>query len=222
MAGRPAISFEDRFWEKVDKQGPTPGHRPELGPCWPWRAYVDERGYGIFKLTTNRNVKAHRFAYQLDVGPIPEGLQLDHQCHNTDPTCPGGRTCWHRRCCNPSHLEPATNRENGTRGRAAVVNAARQQAKTHCRKGHPFDEANTRWTVKGWRECRACDRQQARASRHRRKGGTLPVTRDATPRDLQGRDLVPAGHDPAGGYPPTRAATPEERPRRRPPTTGFP
>ena len=58
---------------------------------------------------------AHVVAYEFTVGPVPDGLDLDHMCHNADPTCPGGRACLHRRCCNPGHLLPSTRSENMTR-----------------------------------------------------------------------------------------------------------
>ncbi|KAB2977369.1 HNH endonuclease [Streptomyces sp. SS1-1] len=84
---------------------------------------------------------AHRVAYQEIVGPIPEGLQLDHLCRV-------------RHCVNPAHLEPVTSRENTLRGENLVaINAA----KTHCKRGHLFDAANTyRW--RNSRICRECRR----------------------------------------------------------------
>jgi len=60
---------------------------------------------------------AHRIAYQLVVGPIPDGLVLDHLCHTRDPDCADNANCPHRRCVNPAHLEPVTRRENIARGR---------------------------------------------------------------------------------------------------------
>lgn len=80
----------ERFWEKVDRQ--------EVG-CWLWTAYRNRDGYGRFRPYRRDQVMAHRYAYELMVGPIPDGLQLDHLCRN-----PG--------CVNPSHLEAVTEREN--------------------------------------------------------------------------------------------------------------
>lgn len=81
-----------RFWRMV-----------ETGPqCWNWRASTDGKGYGQFKVD-GRGVQAHRFAYELMVEPIPEGLVLDHLCLN-------------KRCVKPSHLEPVTFAENVRRG----------------------------------------------------------------------------------------------------------
>jgi hypothetical protein len=144
----------ERFWLYVDKDGP--------GGCWLWTKALNIHGYGKFSLA-GRSVPAHRCAYALFVGPVPEGLDIDHTCHNIDADCAGGRTCLHRRCVNPAHLEPVTPRENVLRGRTFVADNV---AKTHCPKGHPYDEANTR-RYKGGRVCRACDRARL-ADRRRR------------------------------------------------------
>lgn len=84
--------LEERFWEKVEKRGPD--------ECWEWGGTVAD-GYGRFREGGfgSSPVRAHRVAYKLLVGPIPEGLVLDHLCEN-------------RGCVNPAHLEPVTNREN--------------------------------------------------------------------------------------------------------------
>jgi hypothetical protein len=99
---------------------------------------------------------AHRFAYQMLVGPIPEGLTLDHLCRNTG-------------CCNPEHLEAVTHRDNVLRGVSfAAVNAV----KTECPRGHPYDSENTYIVPStGGRLCRLCQRDHKRRwkakARHR-------------------------------------------------------
>jgi hypothetical protein len=122
-----------RFWDKVAK---TDG-------CWLWMACID-RGYGQFGIDGNVR-RAHRVAYELLVGPIPEGLVLDHLCRNPA-------------CVNPAHLEPVTLGENVMRGETiSAVNAA----KTHCLRGHPFDEENTYGQRGGkGRGCRTCRRER--------------------------------------------------------------
>jgi hypothetical protein len=119
--------------------------------CWVWARGLDQDGYGQFTVN-DRQRRAHRFAYELLVGPIPDGLQLDHLCRNPS-------------CVNPGHLEPVTPRENNLRGETF---GARNAAKTHCKRGHPFDEENTYVNKRGGRCCRACARfgarQKARAA----------------------------------------------------------
>lgn len=110
--------------------------------CWIWVGAVNSgNGYGRINRTY-----AHRYAYELLVGPIPEGLQLDHLCRVP-------------LCVYPAHLEPVTPRENIRRGIKGVLT-------THCPQGHPYDEENT-GKVKGrpaGRWCKACNRER---SKHR-------------------------------------------------------
>lgn len=137
----------ERFWKKVEI---TDG-------CWRWIG-ARSRGYGYIYLDEQRGqTLAHRVAYEMLVGLIPEGAEIDHVCHNGDASCANGRQCLHRRCVNPDHLEPVTHQVNVTRG-----NADFNKNKTHCKFGHAFDEKNTRWKVSKTtgnrvRYCRACN-----------------------------------------------------------------
>lgn len=151
---------EERFWEKVDKNGPLIKARPDLGPCWVWDASARDNGYGQFNLY-GRMLGAHRVAYLFAKGGVPDDLQLDHLCHTHDPTCLGGNECPHRRCVNPDHLEPVTQRVNLLRGQGFV---AKNAAKTHCKHGHPFSDANTR-IRNGTRLCVECYRERRRVKR---------------------------------------------------------
>lgn len=128
-----------RFWSKV--------HVAESG-CWEWTAWIKPAGYGYYNTNGSTNL-AHRFAYATLVAAIPAHLMCDHLCRN-------------RRCVNPNHIEPVTNRENALRGE--TINA-RNAAATHCPAGHPYDEANTYRHPYGDRRCRACGRESARRRR---------------------------------------------------------
>lgn len=144
------VASMERFWSKVDRSG---------GPaaCWPWTAYVDKaHGYGVF-MVHPRQVKAHRMAYELAVGPIPEGLFIDHLCRN-------------RSCVNPAHLEPVTAYENWRRGHAPQAKARRAGT---CPNGHARTPENTRQAGNSVRclDCRALSRQ--REDREKRRASNL-------------------------------------------------
>lgn len=124
--------------------------------CWLWLGKKDREGYGQVRLARNKIRMAHCYVYEQLVAPIPDGHDLDHLCHNQDRDCPGGRMCPHRACVKaiadehgPAHLEPVTPRENTRRSRARL---------TCCKRGHPFDKANTYIDPRGRRNCRACNR----------------------------------------------------------------
>ncbi len=138
---KPRGTPNQRFWAKVNK---TDG-------CWEWTG-VTVNGYGRFLFTTGKTVRAHRFAYELLVGPIPDGLQLDHLCRN-------------RSCVNPVHLEPVTQQENLRRGNPGKHWSDR----THCDYEHPYDEANTIMRSNGTRVCRECGRRRMKEYRARAK-----------------------------------------------------
>lgn len=121
------------------------------GPgCWLWTGALDGHGYGSIYVDRDRGRdKAHRVAYELFIGPIPNGLVIDHV---------RDRGCAHRNCVNPAHLEPVTNEENILRGDSPYAKKARQ---THCKHGHEFTPENTR-IRNGTRGCRECDREHSR------------------------------------------------------------
>jgi hypothetical protein len=140
-----------RFWEKVNKNGPLPERRPELGPCWIWTAYVTKRhGYGRFGPYHAPVISSHIISYVWTNGPVPKGLHLDHLCRT-------------KTCVRPDHLEAVTCRINLLRGDTVT---AKHAAATHCPQGHPYDEANTRVRKTG-RGCRTCDRNCAKENRMR-------------------------------------------------------
>jgi hypothetical protein len=143
--------------------------RPAPNGCWLWSGQIDVGRYGVVRAADGKVHKAHRVAYEAYVGPIPDGLTIDHTCHSTDTKCAGGPTCMHRRCVNPAHLEPVTMRVNALRGNTT---AAKHAAKTHCPQGHEYTPENTYSSPKrGERDCRKCRRVHGRewARRNRAK-----------------------------------------------------
>lgn len=105
------------------------------GECWVYLGTINNNGYG-----TILGKAAHRYFYEHTVGPIPEGLQIDHLCRN-------------KACVRPEHLEPVTREENSKR-RPDVM-------KSHCVHGHELTPENTRYRrVYGVdkRDCRECTR----------------------------------------------------------------
>jgi hypothetical protein len=125
-------------------------------PCWMWQRHIMATGYGQISIG-KRRILSHRFSYEAFVGPIPNGLQVDHLCRV-------------RACCNPSHLEPVTQRENLLRGQGIAARCARV---TECPQGHRYDTANTRIRPRGGRECRPCDRARSKRWRERKKEEAL-------------------------------------------------
>jgi hypothetical protein len=134
--------------------------------CWFWTGHVQDDGYGRISIggRHGKGLMVHKVAYELWVGPIPEGLVIDHTCHNADSLC-DGRSCIHRRCVNPDHLEGVTQAINVARGRGiAAINAN----KVRCIHGHPFDDANTYVTPDGKRACKQCKRISGKQTDARR------------------------------------------------------
>lgn len=134
----------ERFLAKVDVRDDG---------CWVWTGAL-VNGYGRFQTGGSRRhggavALAHRWLYEQTIGPVPEGLELDHLCRV-------------RSCVNPTHLEPVTTRENQLRGDTL---GARNAAKSHCPKGHPYEGANL-GSHRGRRRCLTC---HAAAERERKR-----------------------------------------------------
>lgn len=146
----------ENFWKKVDK----------TDSCWNWTG-AKHNGYGQFTVSwspTNKNpwqcktVRAHRWAYEQLIGPIPEELTIDHECENRACVRPG-----------PGHCVPRDAVENAQRASTNITVINRN--KTHCVRGHEFTPLNTlrRKARPNERECRTCINHLARERRKKKQ-----------------------------------------------------
>lgn len=152
----PQRTEEERFWEKVDKNGPFIVGHEDLGQCYLWTGSLSD-GYGTFMASTGA-VKVHKWLWIKINGLVEANLHTDHLCHTYDLNCSGGKYCIHRSCVNVLHMELVTQAENNRRGRGN-----KYDEKTHCINGHPFDDLNTYWTPgTNRRACLTCARIRQR------------------------------------------------------------
>lgn len=125
-------------------------------PCWPAPGFVQDHGYAVVMIDGERKYR-HRLSYQLHVGPVPRGWEIDHACHSEAirlGTCADQDDCEHRACWNPAHLEAVSSRENSMRGNHPLFAIARVGV---CRRGHDQnDPANVYAYRDGKRRCRRC------------------------------------------------------------------
>lgn len=124
------------------------------GDCWEWTGALNNRGYGAVTDGKGGSMLAHRKVYQLTIGAIPEGFEIDHLCRM-------------HACINPAHLEAVTPDENKRRYNVTV---------TACRSNHPLSGANLRIRIragKQQRQCITCAREQTRAAYARKQGRSI-------------------------------------------------
>lgn len=122
----------------------------DAAACWRWRGGLDKDGYGNFH-NGIRYIRAHRYAYEELIEPIPEGLVTDHLCRV-------------RNCVNPYHLELVTHRENIRRGNVGK----RERSKKTCPRGHVFDTI----TSEGKRRCSICHASTQRRYMERKRNAS--------------------------------------------------
>ncbi len=139
-------------WEDRARKRLVANSAPDGTGCIVWARARDRDGYGVMSGQNRKQWRAHRLAYVLLVGPIPDGLQLDHLCRN-------------RACINVRHLEPVSPRENTIRGESPNVRLHRAD---QCAQGHPYTPENTYVRRDGCRTCRTCMRRYKAAFLARR------------------------------------------------------
>jgi hypothetical protein len=128
--------------------------------CWIWTG-ATSRGYAQAAIG-GKVRQVHRVLYEHHMGPVPGGLPLDHLCHSNDHSCTDGRTCLHRRCVNPAHLDPVTHPVNMRRGIYA--------RKTHCPQNHSYEGGNLYVDKTGRRHCKECRRANVRRNYQKTDG----------------------------------------------------
>jgi len=124
-----------------------------VGPCVLWDRYINPHGYGRLTVGGRHGKYAHRHIWELEHGPIPEGMRVHHICRN-------------RACVNVEHLSLVTHKENILLGVGPTAANAR---KTHCVHGHLLDERNTYLRPGGGRDCRRCVVARVTAYRKRKR-----------------------------------------------------
>lgn len=143
-------ALERRLWSRVNKAGPVPEHRPDLGSCWQWLGWLTRCGYARMG-RGGKEVLVHRVLYERDHGQIPFGLVSDHLCRNHG-------------CVNPRHIEVVTDQVNILRG---IGPSAKNASVVSCPRGHQYTAENTA-VYDGKRHCRAC-RKVNDAARYERR-----------------------------------------------------
>lgn len=128
------------YWEKAEREGRTRvrvwrttlesiyerSHVDSHG-CRMWDGFINGSGYGRTKFQA-RNWLVHRLVWEIQIGAIPAGMTLDHQCHNEDPDCLGGVTCRHRACFRLGHLRVSTPAANTLAGKTIPAMWVRRTA----------------------------------------------------------------------------------------------
>jgi hypothetical protein len=156
-------TIEDALWNRITV----------TGFCWLYEGWLDGHGYGYTRYE-GKSRRAHKLAYEELVGPVPDGLVLDHLCRV-------------RNCVNPDHVQPVTHRINLMRG---FTPARANTEKTHCVNGHEFTPENTNFDGIQ-RYCRACSRdKQKRLNSPERRAYRAMKAREYRARDKALKEAV--------------------------------
>jgi hypothetical protein len=139
---------------------------PQESGCWWYPAVPDNKGYAITRIgwPVTKGSRIHRLSWIFYKGDIPEGMVIDHMCH--DPKeCEGGNTCIHRRCVNPDHLQLVSSADNSKKTVRIL------KYKTHCKRGHNLEDNIMEYnTKKGKRQaCKLCSRESQKSYLRRKE-----------------------------------------------------
>ena len=144
-------------------------------PCWVWQRCLTEKGYAKANVPGfGKNTRVHRASYEVYVGPIPEGLTIDHLCRV-------------KSCVNPAHLEPVTALENTLRAKGWNGEFSREPGK--CLRGHDESERNAHGN------CRACARMRGKTPEARAKAAAYMRAYSAKRRALGIKYVNPRDRD---------------------------
>lgn len=141
----------EKQYEILKRRLEQKSHRE--GDCLIFHSSVQPNGYGQM-WNGNRPEQAHRIAYRIAFGEIPEGKEIDHKCRN-------------RACINPEHLQAVTHKRNMHLSETVMGDNYR---KTHCKRGHPLSGENLRLESDGRRQCRSCDQIRYQRKKEKRNG----------------------------------------------------
>lgn len=132
---------------------------PQENGCWWYKGAPNRKGYAETRIgwPTTKHILIHRLSWIYYKGDIPDGMVLDHICH--DPAiCKGGVTCEHRRCVNPDHLQVVTPTENGQRTVRLL------KYRTHCAKGHNLENNTIQFPSRTTTICHTCKKENSKRS----------------------------------------------------------
>lgn len=160
---------------------------PQESGCWWYPAVTSNKGYATTRIgwPVTKSMSVHKLSWIYYKGDIPDGMVIDHLCH--DPAeCEGGNNCVHRRCVNPDHLALVSEAENSKKSVRVF------EFRTHCVNGHLLDETLGA-TSNGKRYCTACNKEQKKESYLRLKNNPeFKARRAKNMRDLRARRKVGA------------------------------